>query len=345
VKLYVMINGKRLLLSLLLCCVILSAGLYGCRPSVDLEIVGTITLPGSAKTIAINKETNLVYAVCFIVTEETRTYSLLVINGANDEVTAEIPLDLERGCSALVVNEQTNRIYAVGEYRIIAIDGATNSLIAETISWGSIAVNPSTNLVYMTCITRVMGSKDRVYVYDGETLEEVAILDLPDTSPFIEKVGVAVNPKTNMVYVTWSGGEEHLYKIDGNTHEFIGDVTTPYKSVVMVNPYSNYVYIDDVVDGETLETVYTEYIGDVKAIDAVNNFIFSTTGFNRNELLILDGTTHKVMGSLKIEKSQDYWDPDGWSELAVNPMTSKVYAICKRGNTPMDEILVLQLKK
>ena len=74
---------------------------------------------------------------------------------------------------------------------------------------------------------------------------------------YIERMGLAVNPETNLVYATWSGNNS-LCVIDGSTHEITENVSpSSFSREITVNTYTNYIYIGDVVlDCDTLVEVF-----------------------------------------------------------------------------------------
>ena len=158
-------------------------------------------------------------------------------------------------------------------------------------------------------------------VYSGEDFTFVTAVNIPgsDSHSFVEHVGVAVNPETNRVYATWSG-DNTLHLIDGDTHEIIDSVSpSSFSETVMVNSYTNYVYVGDaVLDGETLEEVSSNYYGVLKEIDPVSNVLYTTL---YEEIFALNGSTHAVLDSLEVS-----WWISSYSDLvAVNSKTSKIY--------------------
>jgi len=97
---------------------------------------------------------------------------------------------------------------------------------------GTVAVNPNTNLVYVTN-TR----SDTVSVFDGTTNNLLSTFEVGRT-PF----GIGVNPNTNMLYV----GLEHkdiLAVVDGSTNEIVKniEITGPYD--IAVNDVTNMIYV------------------------------------------------------------------------------------------------------
>jgi hypothetical protein len=146
-------------------------------------------------------------------------------------------------------------------------------------------------------------------------------------STIIERVSVAVNPDTNKVYAMWTGNNS-LFMIDGNTHHITKNVIPSYVSrTVMVNSYTNYVYVGKaVLNGETLEQVTPDLTDEIKAVDPVHNLLYTFSG-NTN-LSRLDGSTHGLIDSLKL-----HWTFFSiYDRAAVNPATSKIYITNYSGN-------------
>jgi hypothetical protein len=279
-----------------------------------MSVVANITLGKKPFCIAVNEETNRVYVGV--------TGGLMVISGETDQVIAEIPLGAD--VRVLAVNPLTNRIYAGISDNITVIDGATN-LIVKTKPGGvyssyDVAFDPVANRLYEGWSGPHMGDYDGVNVYDLEYFWFITRVDLSFTSYF-ENVGVAVNPKTNRVYATWTGNGS-LYMIDGNTLTIIKKVNpSSFSTEMMINSYTNNVYIGNtVLNGETLEQVASNYTGDIQAIDQIHNLLYTVDyewitlydnatknyySIMNSSLYRLDGSTHGVIDSLnlKLQKS------------------------------------------
>lgn len=291
-----------------------------------LEGIANFTLNKKPVCVAVNEVTNRIY----VGVED----GLIIIDGETDEVIVEIPLDTEiRG---LAVNPQTNRIYAGGYPKFVAvINGATNQKIGEIPQGGinkyEIAVNPVTNLVYIADTTMTMGEYDCVRVYHGETLTLIDTVNIPGSneSTTVQRVGVTVNPATNRIYATWRGNGT-LYVIDGNTHEIMKTVKPSfYSDTVTVNPYTNYVYIGGMVlDGETLGEVVSYYQGTLEAVNPIRNILYTRDLLDT--LYALNGSTHGIIDSLELPwyiSSSMFFDP-----IAVNSQTSKIYILDNQEN-------------
>ena len=291
-----------------------ASGVQALDGSNSLKVVTNIPLNKAPLCIAVNEQTNRVY----VGTEN----SFVVINGETDTVITEIPIGAS--VEAIVANPQTNRIYVGTHNNVTVIDGATN-LVVGTILEGvydtyELAVNPVTNLVYICDWVTFMDRYDSVKVYNGANFQLITTVNIPDsnTHTTIERVGVTVNSNSNRVYATWRGANT-LYMIEGNNHTIIKTVTpSSFSDTVMVNPYTNFVYVGTaVLNGETLEAVAQNYTGEIEAIDPVHNLLYTT---NYKTLYVLNGTTHAVIDSLKLDWSLGYG-----SSASVNSNTWKLY--------------------
>jgi DNA-binding beta-propeller fold protein YncE len=282
------------------------------------EIITTITLDEEPQCIVVNEQTNRIYVGV--------KDGLVIIDGETDTIIAEILPDVE--VVALAVDPQTNRIYAA-EYgdKIVVIDGSTNQQVGE-IDEGiynqyELAVNPTTNLVYIADWTTILGYYDKIFVYSGETFTAVSQINIPgsDEHTIVERIGLAVNAETNLVYATWSGNN-NLYVIDGSTHQIIDNVSpSSFSREVSVNTYTNYVYVGDaVLDGDTLVEVLSDYDGTVEAVDPVNNLLYTADYHN---LYVLNGTTHGTVTSLELE----WFFSSYFDYVGVNCETDKVYLV------------------
>jgi DNA-binding beta-propeller fold protein YncE len=298
-----------------------------------VEFVTTITLDRQPNCVAFNEGTNQVY----VGTEN----GLLVIDGTTDTVVTEILPDAD--VRTIVFNPQTNRIYASDwPNRIVIIDSATNQQVGEipeyTYKSTDLAINPVTNLIYIVDVGVFIGDFDRILVYDMETNTLVTRVNIPGSNEheYMESVGVAVNPETNLIYATWSG-DHTLHVIDGNTNSIIQTVSTSSFSrssaeKVEVNPYTNCVYIGKVVvDCESLVEVSSDYPGYVEAVDPVNNLIY-TIGYDYGHtqnfdyyLWVLNGTTHDEISSFEIEWLD--WISHTNDCLGVTCNTGKIYLV------------------
>ena len=250
----------------------------------------------------------------------------------------------EADVRAITFNLQTNRIY-VSDWpkKIFVIDSITFQEIGEISHYAytsdNIAVNPVTNLIYIEDPSAVVGEYDCLAVYDGETNTLLTEVNMPgsNTHKYFEDIRVAVNPETNRIYATWSG-DNSLHVIDGDTNSIIKTISPSsfpwrYDMFFRVNPCTNYVYVGSVVlDGESLEEVFSNYEGDIKAVDPINNLVYTmgqyynlTSHSFEYNLWVLNGTTHDVLTIFEL----DSWELDHFYDegLAVNCNNNKIYII------------------
>jgi YVTN family beta-propeller protein len=189
------------------------------------------TIPtDNAGWLAINQRTNKIYA------PQYWDGTVWVIDGDTDKVVKiiqgvglpSVPLgcydgpdgmtDTSHTCATqssgldgVAVDEVNNRIYVVGtnDNRLVTIDGNTDKVIniqyiKNTTGFGllQVAVNPLTNTVYT--IDDAITTDGIVTVVDGNTNQ---ITDSVPTAPYANLYGVAVNPRTGIIYVVGDGDQ------------------------------------------------------------------------------------------------------------------------------------------
>ena len=149
----------------------------------------------------------------------------------------------------------------IASNNVSVINGATNTVVA-TVNAGpnpdAIAVNPSTNLIYVANV-----SSNNVSVINGATNTIVATVSVGYT-PY----GVAVNPSTNLIYVA-NFSSNNVSVINGATNSAVAMVSVgPNPQGVTVNPSTNLIYVASdlrnnvsVIDGTTNSIVATVSVG------------------------------------------------------------------------------------
>lgn len=301
-------------------------------------VVANIPLGQTPSSIAVNSQTNMVYATTQFPT------TLKVVDGATNSLTATIPLNsIFFPPLGIAVNPTTNRIYVDDfVHGVWVLDGATNAVLAVInlpIGVEKIAVNPVTNLVYV-------GNREErsITVIDGNVnspTENSVIAVIP--MPSYLGGDVVVNPVTNRLYVVTNGFDFETSKfrpitvVDGNTNTVIA---SPLHNIFLgslgINPVTNKVYM---INGS----------GDFKLeiFDAdVSHLATVTLGFGLNELAV-NPTTNRIhitepdLGAIwTIDGSNNTFIRYGLNlakpfpgPLAVNPVTSFVY-VANRGSEP-----------
>jgi DNA-binding beta-propeller fold protein YncE len=292
-------------------------------------VVATIPLGQIPSSIAVNTQTNTVYATCQFPT------TLKVVNGANNSLTATIPLNsIFFPPLGLAVNSNTNRIYVDDFVRgVWVLDGATNATITTiTLPIGveEIAVNPVTNMVYV-------GSREEhtITVIDGNLnspTENTVLAVIP--VPTYLGGEMVVNPVTNRLYVATNGFDFETNKsrpitvIDGSTNTVIASPLHDNSvGSLAVNPVTNRAYMVnssfkveefDAADVSHLSTITLGFGLRAIAANPTTNRIHVTEP-DLGAVWTIDGSTHTF-----IRYDLGLFEPRP-GPLAVNPVTSFVY--------------------
>lgn len=226
---------------------------------------------------------------------------------------------------AIAVNPQTNRIYTL-DYNdnglLTVISGSTDTVVA-TVPVGTqpqnVAVDPATDTIYVTG----PGSKpSMLWVINGATDTVTAALTIPGTDD--NGWGLAVDPQTNMVYVTTS--RNTVEAISGRTRKVTAAIAVNSPAALAVDPRTNRIYAEDfngmaVISGSThkvvatLNGVYAEAPQGL-AVDPATNIIYAAWG---GGVTVINGRTNTVTTSITTGTGQGYG-------VAVDPTTDTVYS-------------------
>ncbi len=256
---------------------------------------------------------------------------------------------------AVAFDGTLNRIYVTrnagtGDHAsngITVIDSASRRVIAQitTGRWSpsSVTVNPATHLVYVTSAT--FGA-----VADHST---VKVID-PRTNKIVHSIpvgpgpkAIAVNPRTNRIYVTDQSGTEagaSVAVIDGATNTVVASIPIgsydPYAANptgLAVNNGTNTVYATNpfdgtlhVIDGNTNTVMRTITIGDVPTAVALNettNTVYVTQSA-ANHIAVVDGGTGAITAGVIVGS-----EPRG---IAVDALRDLVYVTADSGLTLVD---------
>src|SRR5207247_1405582 len=216
---------------------------------------------------------------------------------------------------------------------------ASAKLIA-TIGVGNqpdgVAVNPSTDLVYVASIAD-RSAFAGVSVIDGRTgspTENAVIAQVP-LGPQSPPSGagpsvVAVNPATNGVYVA-SNRPDTVFVIDGFDNSLVATIPGTFAAIA-ANPTSNRVYIADpsankvtVLNGTTSDVIANVGVGSTPiAIDVnpLTNRIYVANASDRT-VSIIKGTSNSVIATVPLAATSGIVGAAGG--LGVNPATQRVY--------------------
>ena len=172
-------------------------------------------LPGPAafapRSVVANNTTHRVYAVSTVAAQQGQSFVnvVSVINADTDQVLSGISVG-PASIDAIVVNEAKNLVY-IGTVstapQVVVIDGAANQIKAKIdgVAIGFRAVcDPVTGNIFSIGIDPTV-----MKVNDGNTLQEIASIQLSDSTHSLNSSGFGVpvvNPTNREVYVAGSTG-------------------------------------------------------------------------------------------------------------------------------------------
>src|SRR5258708_26463945 len=234
---------------------------------------------------------------------------------------AEMPVatGTEISPHAVVVNQKTNKVYAVDSSNgtVAVIDGPANS--TKTGRVGSqpmaIAVNPVTNKIYVG-----NSGSGTVSVIDGATDAVTATVKV-GALPYV----VAVNPATNKIYVSKTFSNT-MTVIDGATNATSNLKAGIQADAIAVNPETNKLYLTNyesqnvmVMDGATNDITWVTAGVHLWAIaqNQVTNKIYLANAGSSN-LTVIDGATNNIA---KVNTG------DIPCAVSVDSVANRVYAV------------------
>jgi DNA-binding beta-propeller fold protein YncE len=292
-------------------------------------VVSTIPLGHAPNSLAINPQTNIMYAA------DRAGYRISVVDGATNMVTSRISLTFQP--EGVSINPTTNRLYVTGSYfdGVVVFDATTSAITARipVAPWMTeIEVNSVTNQVY------VGNPVDRsITVIDGQpgsSTENTVVAVIP--LPVYGGGDIAVNEVTNRIYVGTAGYDFQTNKyipitvIDGSTNTIVAQpLLDELGGGVAVNPKTNIIYSTSgasyrllAIDGNTYSVLANIWLDEHAYRVAVNprtNRIHLTNGFG-GSLITIDGATYTYLSRLWLGT----YDPIP-IYIGVNPLTSYVY--------------------
>ena len=193
--------------------------------------------------------------------------------------------------------------------------------IVSTIGVGtgpaSVAVNPTTNRVYVT-----NQRSNTVSVIDGASNAVVVTIPVGAGPLFLD-----VNPTTNRVYVTNSFGNS-VSVVDGASNSVIATIPVGRQPTrVLVDSATNRIYVANfmtdnvsVIDGTANAVVATVAVGfrpTALALNPSTNRIY-VANTNGGSVSVIDGSSNAVLATIPVGTSPQ--------ALAVNPTTNRIYA-------------------
>ncbi len=319
------------------------ANLDGTLTVVDgaTNAVSNISYGGSENwAVAVNPVTNFVFVA------DRGSSQIDVFTGAVGSTPAQFLESVPTGQSnlfSIAVNPVTNTVYVCdnGSATLTAVAFNGNSFVTTEIPLpmvgsivalpDSVAVNPATNMIYVGD-----DQNNVVFVINGSTN---TLATLPSSNPNPIAVGtnpesLAVNPLTNMIY-TANMGSNNVSVINGATGLVTATLSDPNASqpvAVFVNPNTNQIYVGNmgssnttVINGATnavtdvSTNAGTSTLGPSVAVDTATNIAYLANPGNGSVTWINgNGAPPFASNTLSAE--------GGTREIAVNPVTHKVYA-------------------
>ena len=281
--------------------------------------------------IAVNHVTNKIYVTC---TGSDYPYGRLppfsiavplpipgkvfVIDGNNQNVVSSIAVGMNP--RNIAVNPVTNMIYVTNENSksVSVIDGQTNSVV-KTISVRSQPAGLGLDTVSNKIYVANLNDNS-ISVIDGVTNEVVDTIHLENISP----LQVTVNENTNKLYVT-DGSDDTVIVIDGSTDKIESIQAGLSTQYIAVNKVTNKIYVSGpsatlaVIDGSDNKVINTIKIGEDSTSIAINDVANKVYVTNRdaNSILVIDGSTDSYLQQLGPANTA--------YGVAVNPNTGKIY--------------------
>jgi YVTN family beta-propeller protein len=283
---------------LLLCALLVLAGTYLAQAQ---DIVTTVPVAtGNPRGVAADPTRNLIYVA------NSGANQVLVINGTTNTIVRTFPT--AGNVEGIEVDPVANRIYTGYSRPVRVLDAATGNEVGQInesiYGDNEIALNPSNHKLYLADWSTIIGTPDRVRIFDTRTLGEIGRVDL-GLSQNIQRIGVAVNPVTGMAYATYNGDGSIAF-IDGQSNQIVMQFQLPEQAQkwVAVNPATNRVYVkctDGVVvldgtSGARLGVIPGQW--DI-AVNKDANRIYLA---QNREFRVVDGWTNAIVGQLQLPK-------------------------------------------
>jgi YVTN family beta-propeller protein len=284
------------------------------------SVLTSIAAGNELTGIAVNPVTNKIYVAV------DAAGQLAVIDGKTNKVTTT--LTIGSFAIAVAVNPVTNRVYAsscnsTDLCHISVIDGRNDTLITKIpVASGSfigiqgMAVNPITNRIYASD-----ADNGQYIVIDGKT--NTIITQVP---VFTQPGGMAVDPKTNHLFVVGAGFPGQVQVFDGDTNAQIAVIPEAFGSVNVATNFRldrAYVTVNStvsVIDGATNTEVAEVPAGTFANgvdVNLLNSKVYVVNSASQN-VTIIEGKTNHVLQTLPIPAVSP-------NSVAVNPVNGRAY--------------------
>lgn len=302
------------------------------------SVLTTVTVGNEPEGIAANPVTNKIYVGVSSLGE------VAVINGRTQQISATISVG--GNLHFLAVNVLTNRVYATScsfaasTCSLAVIDGRSNRLITSIpissnigIGLQGLALNPITNRIYASD-----GDNGQYIVIDGKTNTIVTRIPV-----FNQPAGIAVDLKTDRVYVVGGGFPGEVLVFDGGTNALLATIPEGFgvenvavdfrlDRAYVTQDVNNALVVVDTDRNQNIAQVATGPFPTEVDVNLLNHKVYVANG-NGASVTIIDGSTNQVLQTLSIPEIF----PEG---VAVNLATGFTYVT----DFASDKVVVLQPK-
>jgi YVTN family beta-propeller protein len=198
----------------------------------------------SPKYVSVNPSTNIVYVLGY----SGSAWTVYVVDGATDSVTATIPLTGIYAPNWIDANPNGNQVYAAATTRyngggtLFVIDGSTNA-ITHTLTFGNpiwyVSHNPNSEEVYAT-------ENTAIDIIDGSTDTVTGIISGPSGDSLYS---ARINPSTGKIYAADDNDiNQMLYVYDRSSGALLQTITlgkNPFD--LSVDSATDTIYVDNQV--------------------------------------------------------------------------------------------------
>jgi len=279
--------------------------------------VSSVTVGGAPQGFAFNPTENTMYVAL------KNSSAVAVINAATNGVVTTIKLPVGSQPVALAYDSANNLVYVseLNATRVDVINSATNALsspVAVEDTTNGVAVNPSTNTVYLAS-----NDDDAMYFVDGGT-SKVSILQVHGGMPDNAQALVVDQATKNVIVGNWYGKRTAAqlgFVSDVNPSACLATNTNSSYCVtksmnldggqidgVAVNQNTGMIYVANYKASQV--NVVSEATGQVVAnvtvpspygilADASSNLVY-VASLGSNSLVVMSGSTNAVLGTIPV---------------------------------------------
>jgi YVTN family beta-propeller protein len=272
--------------------------------------------------VTVNPNTKLLYVV------DASSGTVSVIDGSTYKAVQDnIPTG--HFSQAVTIDPLDRMIFVAnsGSGTVSVINGIEERVI-DNVSLGEkpvgVAVNPFTKRVYVTQESNISKGNVSVIDYLFSPPDTFVIRNVTSIPLRSDLNAIAVNPSTNMVYVT--SYNDTLYAINGSTNNIVSRVLVgPSPNYVAVSPKTNAVYVTNadgtlsVINGSTNKVLVSNLkIGrdpEAIAVNPKSNMIYITHP-SSGTISVINGTTNNIIDGISFNVN-----PQGSGEIVCGTKT------------------------